>query len=145
MPFFLSGLFKAIAFFIAAILFFNILSSIPVPLPVTFSTATPQISEVIAEEGVVFAIPISPVPSISIPFFNSSSTSSIPASIDFIASFSVIAGPFVKFFLPCPTFLILNSEFSIFSSAATPISATITFAPVCLAKTFIPAPPRKKL
>ena len=136
-----SGLFTSIAFFITATLFARASSSIPVPLPVTSSGRPFVITEVMALEGVVLPIPMSPVPTMSMPEANSSSNTSIPASIARIASFLVIAGPRAMFFVPKATFLF----FTPFTAEATPISTTTTLAPTCLASTLIPAPPFRKL
>ena len=96
-----SGQLTSIACLITLILFLSWFSSIPVPRPVTSSTLDLVKQATIALLGVVFAIPISPNPIMSIPFlFNSSSNTSIPAIIALSASSLLMAGPLAILFVP---------------------------------------------
>ncbi len=114
------------------------------PLPAASKGDISHITDAIAAEDVVFPIPMSPVPIMSNPLSFSDSTISMPLSIESTASSLDMAGPQAMFFVPGPTFLI-KSLGSSMSSQATPISTTTTLAPMCLARTFIAAPPWRKL
>ena len=95
-----SGLLTSNALLIILIFFSIPSSSKPVPLPVTLLTSTPVKHAIIALLGVVLAIPISPVATMSRPLQSSSLRTSMPASRDFIACSLDIAGPHA--ILPVP-------------------------------------------
>ena len=99
----------------------------PVPRPVTSSGSVPVMTDTMAEDGVVFPMPMSPVPMISRPSWYFS-TSSMPARIACSASSRVMAGPTAMFFVPWATFLISRPSAGS-KSWSTPTSTTMTRAP----------------
>ena len=62
-----SGLFTLSASSMTVTLWLKTASFMPVPLPVTVSTGAPSSAAIIALEGVVLAMPISPVPNMATP------------------------------------------------------------------------------
>ena len=114
----------------------------PVPRPVTWATGAPVKQAATALEGVVLAMPISPVPKMT-PSVAYSPAIPIPTSMHLTASSRVIAGPFLILPLPLTTFRFTRPSASA-KSKSTPISTTTTSAPTCFAITFIPAPPFRK-
>ncbi len=97
----------------------------------------------IAADGVVFPIPISPVAASCTPRPSSSSNTSIPAWTASRAWRRDMAGPAVISWVPGATFLHTNRSRGA-ASAATPMSTTTTWAPTHRASTFIAAPPAAK-
>ena len=91
----------SIPLYITFIFFFNLVSSNPAPRPVTVSTDKLSIAAEIADDVVVFPIPISPVPITVTLFSFSSFTVLIPVSIALIVISSGIAFSFKKLLLPC--------------------------------------------
>ncbi len=89
-------------------------------------------------------MPISPVAMMSRPFASSSSTSSIPISIERTASSRVIAGPCAMLAVPMRTFF-RRTPSAALRSALTPTSVTATRAPTWRPITLIAAPPAAKL
>ena len=138
-----SGLLTPKAVFITLIFFSTPLLSKPVPLPVTLLKSAPVKHAIIALLGVVLAMPMSPVATISIPLRSSSLNTSIPASRDFIACSRDIAGPRAILPVPYPTFFIFKPSTGS-KSAFTPQSTITTLAPTCCAKMLIVAPPSRK-
>ena len=127
-------------------LWLNCPASIPVPWPVTSLTGAPLRTATIALLGVVFPIPMSPVPKTSTEEA-ALRAQSIPASTARIAFFRLMAGPRAMFFVPGPIRreTIFPASASSQRSAATPMSTTVTDAPTWRARALIPAPPATKL
>ncbi len=140
-----SGRFVAKADWTTAILRANCPSSMPVPRPVRAATGSPHKAASTAVEGVVLAMPMSPVPNRSVSSASDWATS-MPASMAATACSRVMAGPRAMLAVPGPTLFetILPAATSGPKSAATPMSTTTTRAPASRPRALIPAMPAAK-
>ena len=119
-------------------------SSTPVPAPHTAEGSAGRSAAASALAEVVFAIPISPSPTISTPSSESSSASTIPRSIIPTAIERGIAGPSVRSSVPRTPSTISERTPWTEAPPITPASTTISRAPASRARTQIAAPPPAK-
>ena len=120
-------------------------SSRPVPRPHTSDGSAGSSAAVKALAAVVFPIPISPRPTISMPSWASSVATAIPRSIAPIAVGRDMAGPCVRSSVPRTPSTISTLTPATSGASVTPASTTRRRAPASRASTQMAAPPFAKL